>query len=99
MDIPEIIEGVLLLVLIAGVVFLLVHQRTQPPRPVPNARRPELGRSLGRQSEIQRDFLRVFSMTSAQGRENLIRRWMDRSGCDRTEAMRLAIEEWRRENG
>jgi hypothetical protein len=41
---------------------------------------------------------RVFSMTSAQGRENLIRRRMDRSGCDRTEAMRLAIEEWRRDN-
>jgi hypothetical protein len=54
MDIPEIIVGVLLLVLIVGVVFLLL-QRTQPPRPVPNVRRPELERSLGRQSKIQRD--------------------------------------------
>jgi hypothetical protein len=37
-------------------------------------------------------------MTSAQGKENLIKRWMDRAGCDRTEAMRLATEEWRRDN-
>jgi hypothetical protein len=40
----------------------------------------------------------VFYMTSAQGRGNLIKRWMERSGCDRTEAMRLATEEWRRDN-
>ena len=53
---------------------------------------------FGRQSDIQRDFARVFSMTSPQGKENIIRRWMDRSGCDRTEAMRLAVEEWRRDN-
>jgi hypothetical protein len=44
------------------------------------------------------DFARVFSMTSPQGKENIIRRWMDRSGCDRTEAMRLAVEELRRDN-
>jgi hypothetical protein len=37
-------------------------------------------------------------MTSPQAREGLITRWMDRSGCDRTEAMRLATEEWRRDN-
>jgi hypothetical protein len=59
-----------------------------PQRPVSNARR----------SEIEQDFARVFSMTSPQGREGLITRWMDRSGCDRTEAMRLATEEWRRDN-
>jgi hypothetical protein len=53
---------------------------------------------LRQQSEIQRDFQRVFSMTSAQGKEGLIKRWMDRTGCDRTEAMRLATEEWRRDN-
>jgi hypothetical protein len=98
MDIPEIIAVVLLLSLVGGVVFYLFHQRTQLQPPILNARRPEIERSSGRQAEIQRDFQRVFSMTSAQGRENLIRRWMDRSGCDRTEAMRLAIEEWRRDN-
>jgi hypothetical protein len=32
------------------------------------------------------------------GKENLIKRWMDRTGCDRTEAMRLVTEEWRRDN-
>jgi hypothetical protein len=37
-------------------------------------------------------------MTSAQGKEGLIKGWMDRTGCDRTKAMRLATEEWRRDN-
>jgi hypothetical protein len=91
MDAGQIIAGLLLLLCIAGVAYYLVQQRTQPQpqrRPVANARR----------SEIERDFARVFSMTSAQGKEGLIRRWMDRSGCDRTEAMRLATEEWRRDD-
>jgi hypothetical protein len=48
--------------------------------------------------KIERDFARVFAMTSAQGREGLIRPWMARTGCDRTEAVRLATEEWRRDN-
>jgi hypothetical protein len=72
MDTPEIIAVVLLLSLVGGVVFYLFHQRTQLQRPILNARRPEIERSSGRQAEIQRDFQRVFSMTSAQGRENLI---------------------------
>jgi hypothetical protein len=49
--------------------------------------RPQLQRAVpnARRSEIERE-------------EGLIRRWMDRTGCDRTEAMRLATEEWRRDN-
>jgi hypothetical protein len=96
MDMAQIIAGSLLLLCGAAVAFYLLQrtqpqlqqQRTHPQRSVPNARR----------SEIERDFARVFSMTSAQGKEGLIKRWMDRSGCDRTEAMRLATEEWRRDN-
>jgi hypothetical protein len=87
MDTVATIAGVLLL-LSGGVAYYLLQRRTQPQRPVPIARR----------SEIERDFARVFSMTSAKGKEGLIKRWMDRSGCDRTEAMRLATEEWRRDN-
>jgi hypothetical protein len=36
--------------------------------------------------------------TSKEGKEALIERWTDRKKCSRGEAMRLAIEEWRREN-
>jgi hypothetical protein len=32
------------------------------------------------------------------GKEGLIKCWMDRSGCDRTEPLRLATEERRRDN-
>jgi hypothetical protein len=88
MDAGQIIAGLLLLLCIAGVAYFLAQRRSQPQLPVANAGR----------SEIERDFARVFSMTGAQGRERLIKRWMDRSGCDRTEAMRLATEEWRRDN-
>jgi hypothetical protein len=95
MDTAEIIVGLVVVLVGAGAVYYLLQHRTQP---VPDARRAEVRRAVGRQSEIQRDFSRVFSMTSAQGKENLIKRWMERRGCDRTEAMRLATEEWRRDN-
>jgi hypothetical protein len=90
MDTLEIVVVVLLVLCGAGVAYYLLQHGTHP--------QPQIARDRGRQSEIQRDFARVFSMTSAQGKENMIRRWMDRSGCDRTEAMRLAVEEWRRDN-
>ena len=93
MDMVEVIVGVLLLLLGTGVVYYLLQQRTQL-----HARRSGIERDFRRQSEIKREFLRVFPMTSAQGKEVLIKRWMDRSGCDRTEAMRLATEERRRDN-
>jgi hypothetical protein len=37
-------------------------------------------------------------MTSPAGKEAMIEKWMRRQGCGRSEAMRLAVEEWRREN-
>ena len=88
MDTAQIIAGLVLLLCIVGVAYFLAQQRTPSQRQVANTRR----------SQIEQDFARVFAMTSAQGKEGLIRRWMDRSGCDRTEAMRLATEEWRRDN-
>ena len=48
--------------------------------------------------QIEREFNRVFMTTSKQGKEALIERWIARQKCGRLEAMRLAIEEWRREN-
>ena len=98
MDMSEIIVVVLLLLVGAGLVYYLLQHRTEPQWSIPGGRRPEVAGDFGRQSDIQRDFARVFSMTSPQGKENIIRRWMDRSGCDRTEAMRLAVEELRRDN-
>ena len=47
---------------------------------------------------IERDFRNIFMVISTGGKEALIKRWMDRKKCDRLEAMRLAVEEWRREN-
>ena len=47
---------------------------------------------------IEREFNKVFMTTSKEGKEALIKRWMDRKKCDREEAMRLAIEELRRDN-
>jgi hypothetical protein len=88
MDMVQIVVGLLLLLCVAGAAYYLLQQRTRPERPVPSARRPE----------VERDFARVFSMTSAQGKEAMIKRWMDRTGCDRSEAMRLATEDWRRDN-
>jgi hypothetical protein len=95
MDTVQIALGLLLLLVVGGVGYYLSQSGSYAPRPAPARRRQA---DSGRQSDIQRDFQRVFSMTSAQGKEGLIKRWMDRTGCDRTEAMRLATEEWRRDN-
>ena len=47
---------------------------------------------------IEHEFNKVFMTTSKEGKEGLIERWMEKKKCSRGEAMRLAIEEWRREN-
>jgi hypothetical protein len=95
MDTVQIILGLLVLLLVGGVAYYASQHRSHDLRPAPATRRQA---ESGRQSDIHRDFQRVFSMTSAHGKEGLIKRWMDRTGCDRTEAMRLATEEWRRDN-
>jgi hypothetical protein len=91
MDISQIIFGVLLVLLVGGGAFYLMHQRSQLQQSMPNLRRLEINRSFGWQPEVQREFRRVFSMTSAQGREP--DKTLDGPyGCDRTEAM------WRQNN-
>ena len=47
---------------------------------------------------IEREFNNVFMTLSKERKQALIKRWMDRKKCDREEAMRLAIEELRRDN-
>jgi hypothetical protein len=96
MDTAQIIAGLVLLLCIVGVAYFLAQQRTPPQRQIANTPQRQIANT--RRSQIEQDFARVFAMTSAQGKKGLIRRWMDRSGCDRTEAMRLATEEWRRDN-
>jgi hypothetical protein len=91
----ETVLSLLLLLAAGGVAYYVLQHGSQSLRPDSAMRRQA---DLQQQSETQRDFQRVFSMTSAQGKEGLIKRWMDRTGCDRTEAMRLATEEWRRDN-
>jgi hypothetical protein len=49
-------------------------------------------------AQSAREFRTVFSMTSQASKEAMIENWMRRKGCSRSEAMRLAVEEWRRDN-
>ena len=48
--------------------------------------------------QAEREFRAVFNMASQAGKEALIEKWMRRTGCGRSQAMRLAVEEWRRDN-
>jgi hypothetical protein len=65
-------------------------------KPLDGLRRDRQGGAADAQSE--REFRAVFSMTSQAGKEAMIERWMRRQGCSRSEAIRLAVEEWRRDN-
>ena len=47
---------------------------------------------------IEHEFNKIFMTTSKEGKENLIQRWIDKKNCGRGEAMRLAVEERRRDN-
>ena len=79
MDILETINGylsqiiiiVLIVLLVGGGAFYLMHQRSQLQQSIFNLRRPEINRSFRWQPEVQREFRRVFSMTSAQGNKTL----------------------------
>ena len=55
-------------------------------------------KARGVDPRIEHEFNKVFMTTSKEGKEALIKRWTDRKNCGRGEAMRLAVEEWRREN-
>jgi hypothetical protein len=47
---------------------------------------------------IEHEFSKVFMLTPQEGKEALITHWMQKSNCNRTYAMSLAVDEWRREN-
>ena len=47
---------------------------------------------------IEYEFNKVFMKTSKEGKQALIERWIDRKKCSREEAMRLAVDELRRDN-
>ena len=51
-----------------------------------------------RDPQTERDFHNVFRTASPEGKEAVIKRWMDRQKCGRLEAMRLAVEQWRWDN-
>ena len=65
-------------------------------------RKPVLDRLLGEDgaadAQSAHEFRTVFNMTSQARKEAMIKNWMRRRGCSRSEAMRLAVEEWRRDN-
>ena len=62
-------------------------------------RKPVLDRLLGEDgaadAQSAHEFRTVFNMTSQARKEAMIENWMRRRGCSRSEAMRLAVEEWR----
>jgi hypothetical protein len=70
-----------------------LHRKAQRVDP-----RPAHQKAQGVDPRIEHEFSKVFMTTSKEGKEALIERWTDRKKCSRGEAMRLAIEEWRREN-
>jgi hypothetical protein len=45
---------------------------------------------------VLREFKSVFFNLAERDRERIIATWRDRARCGRTEAMRLAVEDWRR---
>jgi hypothetical protein len=65
------------------------HARHGSPRTQPRA---------SASPQVERDFRNVFAMTSPAAKEAILEKWMRREGCDRSEAMRRAVEEWRRDN-
>ena len=87
-------------------------QRVDPELPHQSAQREFLHRLLAQgvdsglpqqkaqriDPRIEHEFNRLFMTTTKEGKEALIERWMARQKCGRLEAMRLAVEEWRREN-
>ena len=65
-------------------------------KPLDGLRRDRQGGAADAQSA--REFRTVFNMTSQARKETMIEKWMRRQECSRSEAMRLAVEEWRRDN-
>jgi hypothetical protein len=70
-----------------------------PPKSAIAARQAPACRQGGAaDAQSAREFRTVFNMTRQASKEAMIEKWMRRQGCSRSEAMRLAVEEWRRDN-
>ena len=84
------------------------EKAVDPPSPPKSAIAAQKARPLDRlqhdrqggaaDAQSAREFRTVFNMTSQASKEAMIEKWMRRQGCSRSEAMRLAVEEWRRDN-
>jgi hypothetical protein len=59
---------------------------------------PGLPHQKAQRVGIEHEFNKLLMTASKEGKEALIGLWMARQKCGRLEAMRLATEEWRREN-
>ena len=82
----------------AALVLSLLHLKAQKPGQGDHLKKAKLLDGLLRDHPIEREFNKVFMTTSKEGKQALINRWTDRKKCDREEAMRLAVEELRRDN-
>ena len=82
----------------AALVLSLLHLKAQKPGQDDDLKKAKLLDGLLRDHPIEREFNKVFMTTSKEGKEALIEGWTDRRKCSRGEAMRLAIEEFRRDN-
>ena len=109
---PDLYSSLALLAGITALVAIINEVRTRKPgwwkrakpldgllRDHPSQRKADdPGKAQRVDPGIEREFNNVFMTTSKEGKEALIKRWMDRKKCNREEAMRLAIEELRRDN-
>lgn len=69
-------------------VRILVTQEAAYPPPA----------SPSKNDDIEAEFRNVFFNTASADRERIISHWMKTEAVSRTEAMRLAVEDWRKDN-
>jgi hypothetical protein len=58
---------------------------------------PEPAGLVGDDPQVVREFKNVFFNRTQVDRERIISFWVKRSRCSRGEAMRLAVEDWRKD--
>ncbi|MDX0548547.1 hypothetical protein GHK03_29640 [Sinorhizobium medicae] len=56
-----------------------------------------IGGFPSRKSDAERQFRNVFAVMDEDRRQSLIRFYMGKHGCGREEAMRHAVDHWRRD--
>jgi hypothetical protein len=100
-------EWIVVLFLAAGTMVYLGTQKWRWLRgkkepadriPLPRARSRRDGQAPDDDRKVERDFNNVFFNKTPAERERIIFGYMNSSGCSRTEAMRRAVEDWRKDN-